>query len=57
MSGGEVIYSEVRTFLERQPSIITKYKSITTFGNKTLTLTGNRLVYARRNSGDQFNPM
>ena len=57
LSSGAVIYSEVRTFMKRQPTMITKYKSITTFWNKTLTLSGKHLIYARRSLNEKFNPM
>ena len=56
-SAGRITYSEVRTFMEKQTDIISKFKSITTYGNKTLIVTGNHLVYARKNSNDKFSPM
>ena len=52
---GTVTYSEVRIYLKKQSDIIMKYKSIG-FGNKTLLLTGNHLVYARGGNG-KFNPV
>ena len=55
-SAGIVTYSEVTSFLKKQPNIMTEYKSITTL-NGTITLTGNHLVYARKVFADQFNPM
>ena len=54
---GAVTYSKVTTFLKRQPNMITQCKSITTFNNKTLILTANHLVYARKCAADQFNVM
>ena len=52
-----IIYSEVQIFLKRQPDVITKYMSITTATNRTITLTGNHLVYSRSFSNDEFQPM
>ena len=52
---GTVTYSEVRTYLKKQPDVIIKYKSIS-FWNKTVLLTGNHLVYAR-GCNDKFNPV
>ena len=57
LSSGTVTYSEVRAFLEKELTVITKYKSITTIWNETLTLTGNHLIYARKNCTDKFDPM
>ena len=34
-----------------------KYKSIISSGNKTISLTGNHLIYARIGSADKFDPM
>ena len=56
-STGAITYSEVRAFLQKQPNIITKYKSITTLGNKIITLTGNHLIYGRKGCVDQIGPM
>ena len=56
-SSGGIIYSEVQIFLKRQPDIVTKYMSITTAANITLTLTGNHLVYSRTFFSDEFQPM
>ena len=50
------MYSEVRTFLKKQPNIFTYYKTIVTL-NAVLTLTENHLVYGRKSFADQFNPM
>ena len=57
LSSGAVTYSEVRAFLEKDFTVITKYKSLTTIWNETLTLTGNHLIYGRKNCTDKFNPM
>ena len=55
-SSGIVTYSEVKTFLKKEPDMVLENKSIT-FWNETLTLTGNHLLYARENSFDKFHPM
>ena len=55
-STGTVVYSEVKTFLKKQPNIITKYLSIV-IRNESLTLTENHMVYARKNFVDYFMPM
>ena len=56
-TGGRIIYSEVRTFMKKQADMMLKFKSITTYQDKTLTSTGNHLVYARKTLNDKFNPM
>ena len=56
-SMGKVIYSEVITFLQKDPNTIEKYTSITTLCNKSLRLSRNHLVYTRRYSSDEFNAM
>ena len=55
-SAGIVAYSEVRTFLKKQPSIMTRYKSIATL-NGTLAVTGNHLIYARKTFAKELSPM
>ena len=45
MDGGKISYSEVRTFLTKDSSGINMFKSITTSMNRTITLTGNHLIY------------
>ena len=55
-ANGRVMYSTIEAFLEKQPNMVTEYRSIATV-NETLILTGNHLVYARRSADDQFNPM
>ena len=54
---GGVAFSEVRTFLEKSPDMVTQYKSIITFWNQSLSLTRNHLIYARKSFTDKFNPM
>ena len=56
-SSGSVTYSELVAFLAKLPNVISQYKSISILGNETLILTGNHLVYAKKGSADQFNPM
>ena len=56
-SDGTITYSEVRIFLEKRADGILEFKSITTYLDQTLTLTGNHLVYARKTCNDKFNPM
>ena len=56
-TNGTITYSEVRTFLEKQTDVIVEFKSITTYLDQTLTLTGNHLVYARKASNAKFNPV
>ena len=56
-SNGNVTYSKVMTFLQSDPNIVAKYMSITTSCNKSLTLSGNHLVYARKYSTNEFNTM
>ena len=55
-STGTITYSEVRAFLKKWPNILTQYKSIVTM-KETITLTDDHLIYARKNSADQFTPM
>ena len=54
---GSVTYSEIRTFMEKQPTVITTYKTITTSSNNTIRLSGNHLIYARKFPTEQFYPM
>ena len=53
---GALTYSEVIVFLEKQPDIITQYTSINT-EYSTITLTGNHLVYGRKQFAAQFHVM
>ena len=52
-----VSYSEVRTFMKRQPTVTTMYKSITTSCNNTINLSRDHLIYARKSRTDEFTPM
>ena len=53
---GDVINTQVKTFLKRDPDVITQYQSITTLCNKSLSLSGDHLVYARKFYSNEFNP-
>ena len=55
-SNGTITHIKITAFLKKQPNLITNYKSIET-GNKTLILTGNHLIFARKGFADFFNPM
>ena len=50
-------YSEVRTFLEKDNNAIMKYLSIMTSCNRTLTVSPNHPVYARKGCNDEFTPV
>ena len=50
-------YSEVITFMKNKDSVMTMYKEITTSLNKTITLSPDHLLYARRSAATMFNPM
>ena len=54
---GTNVYTEVKTFLDKKHSTINMYKSIETFGNSTLSVSGNHLIYARRKLTEHFIPM
>ena len=54
-SVGTVTYSEVRTFLKKQPNIMTQYMSILTM-NATLAVTGNHLIYSRKTYAEELIP-
>ena len=56
-SDGKEMYSKIRTIVKREPVSITKYKSITTSCNKTISLSENHLIYVRRDHDDKFNAM
>ena len=43
---GRIAFSEIQTFLKKQHVISTRYKSVMTSLNKTISLTGNHLIYA-----------
>ena len=51
---GGVVQSEVKSFLMKEKTVTSIYKSITTALNKTITLSGSHLIYARRLSTDHF---
>ena len=51
---GSMVYSEVRTFMDKNPAVTNPYRSITTLGNKTISLTGNHPLYARKSSTEKF---
>ena len=53
---GVTTYSEVRTFLQKRSSI-SMYKSLTTDMNVTISLTGNHLIYTRKNEMDIFHAL
>ena len=54
---GKEMYSKIRTFVKRDPVSITKYKSITTSCNKSISLSGNHLIYVRKGPEGKFNAM
>ena len=54
---GRLTYSKVSTFMKKQANSINMYNSITTSGNKTISLSGNHLIYGRKSSSDKFHPM
>ena len=54
---GRLTYSKVSTFLKKQYETINMYKSIKTSGNKTISLSGNHLIYGRKTAVGKFNPM
>ena len=56
-SDGRISHTEVTTFLRKQPTVINKYLSITTTANRTISLTGNHLIYARNSLSHKFNPV
>ena len=54
---GHIVNSEIRSFMKKQPEVMTIYRSITTTLNKTISLTGSHLIYARQTTSGKFNPM
>ena len=54
---GSMTYSEIRGFMKKQNSMVTMYKSVTTSSNKVIQLSGNHLIYGRKTSTGEFNPM
>ena len=53
---GVVTYSEVKTFFKKRSSI-SMYKLITTNMNNTISLSGDHLIYAKKNENGIFQPM
>ena len=53
---GKLTYSQIVKFLQKAPNMITEYLSITTIGNKTLTLSTSHLMFARENDKSEFHP-
>ena len=56
-SDRKLTHNKVKAFLKKIPSMITKYKSISTSLNRTISLSGNHLIYARKNWTEKFNQM
>ena len=54
---GSVMYSVVRTFIRKQHTGTTTYKTIRTSLNYTISLTGNHLIYVRAPGSDKFKAM
>ena len=57
VSHDELTYSEVKLFLVKESDVITEYKTITTSSNRTISLSGNHLIFARKADRDRFYPM
>ena len=55
--GGEIRYSTVTAFIDKKPTLVGKYVSITTSANSTLHLSGNHNVYTRKSDSERFLPM
>ena len=55
-SGGSIKYNEVIAFMHKDDSVIGAYKSILTSWNKTISLSGSHLIYARISHNDKFIP-
>ena len=55
--GGDVTYSEIRTFLKREHTENTMYLSIATSESTIISLSENHLIFARKNCADKFYPM
>ena len=43
-------YSTIQTFLMKHDTVTSIYKSLTTSANRTIRLTGNHPIYARKNA-------
>ena len=53
---GLLKYSDVRTFIKKQPTIMAMYKSIST-SLKDIRISGNHLIFARKNTNGNFHPV
>ena len=56
-SDGAVIYSAVRAFLKKQPTVSAVYKSIVSDQNNIISLSENHLIYTRKSYTSKFNLM
>ena len=56
-SSGNARYSNVRAFLWRKHNLDSMYKSITISSNRTISLTGNHLIYTRKRGANKFSAM
>ena len=56
-SHDELTYSEVKLFLVKEFDVVTEYKTITTSSNRTISLSGNHLIFSRKADCDKFYPM
>ena len=56
-TNGNLICSEITSFMEREHFTTNMYALLTTSHNKTISLTKNHLVYARKSSMDKFMPV
>ena len=54
---GSLTFSKVRSFLEKKDSVNMMYMTVKTSCNKTISLSGNHLIYVKQISTDQFKPM
>ena len=54
---GRVTFSEVRGFMKRRDAVTTMYKSISTSLDKTISLSGEHLIYAMKSVYDKFKRM
>ena len=54
---GTLMYSEVTTFMKKQSTVVTMYKSIRTSMNKTISLSADHLIYVRSFGSNKFTPM
>ena len=57
LSNGSMGYSEVQTFLHKDPNTTAQYKCIRTLCNESLMLSENHLVFTRKGFSDGFRPM